>query len=156
MLLKKEKSQFLQKIKLKQLEPAKKNMDMLPKISPKNLKSLMRRKKQMMENTIFQINSRNQYTSHQMEVSLQKLMQGMKDSWVQKCFSIQNSFIKTGKLHQMRLLIILFKLVQWIIEDVCIKISFSLVEVPYLMDLTPSWVSQYKKELMIDWRHIKP
>jgi len=88
----------------------------------RNLRSMIRKRKEMMVYGVYQTNLRSMFTSHPEVVNQLKLTLAMKDFWVLKCFSIQNFSIKTGEHHSMKWLITVFNHAQSITEENFIKI----------------------------------
>ena len=127
---------------------------MSAKILFKNSRHLTRSNKILMDCGPFPISLRSTFTNHQVVPSQLKSMSAMRDSQVQKCSSIPNLSIKTGKPLQMRLLIMLFNHAQWIIDVSCTRMSCFLEEAHCLLDLDRNFRSLSSNVQTIDWMAI--
>ena len=127
---------------------SKRSTDMSLKTLTRNLQS-MTRNQRLMERLFSLLNLRDLYTRQSME-TWSILMLVMRDSWVQRCSSIQNSFIKIGENLLVKLLMILFRNAPWSTEPNSIITSFYLEEVPCLMDLMRDCRNKCKELLTRD------
>lgn len=133
-----ERRKYLEKMPWKSHVPSKKNMDTFARTLSVNSKSLTRRNKLKMEPGTYQTSLRNTFINHLLVETKQKLMLGMRDSWVQKCSSILNFSIKTSEHLLMKLLTNQFSPAQWIIEENYTRTLLCQEVVPYSMVLIRS------------------